>query len=771
MEPDEGKIVRLGSARLTVSRGRLSGVAAMFALIAVVVGAALGPVSSAGAVSAGELYAFGYNRYGQLGSTANNGTGNPNPTPALVSLPGASGQVIQVAAGGDHSLVLTSAGQLYAFGRNSYGQLGSATNNGTVNPSPTPALVGLPGASGQVIQTAAGGEHSLALTSTGQLYAFGLNLWGQLGSATNGGTFNPNSTPALVSFPGASGQVIQIAVGGDHSLALTSTGQLYAFGNNYYGQLGNATNNGTDNPNSTPALVGLPGASGRVVQIAAGLFHSLALTSTGQLYAFGNNYYGQLGNATNNGTENPSPTPALVGLPGASGPVIQIAGGFYHSLALTSTGQPYAFGRNSSGQLGSVTNSGTNNPSPTPALVGLPGASGQAIQIAAGYAHGLALTSTGQLYAFGANQVGELGIATNSGTLNPNPTPARVALPGDATIETIARGPTALHTLVVISNLAVATGSLPDGTAAAAYGAQLQASGGIAPYRWSASGLPVGVSVDLTSGAIAGTPTSSGSYPVSITVTDSYGITASRTLTLTVTPAAVAAVKTLSTSGPVASLTIDCRGTTGQRCAGAWTITTHRRKRGNTIIGVSARPKPKQTTTIVTVANGSYTIPAGKPTTLRLALNATGKRLLNRFWRLPTTLKLTGTLTHSRTLTFTYPKIAPRLTLQFKATRGGYQVATLKLTGLPSGATVEVRCHGDGCPFARRTQHLRSRQTQLALTGVLSRSVLAANTTVRIDVTARDRVGKAFILTTPKTQPRLRCLTPGTHNLVSCTPT
>ena len=770
MEPDEGKIVRLGCARSTVFRGRLRSVVVGLALIALVVAATLGPVSSAGAVSAGELYGFGANSSGQLGSTTNIGTGNSNPTPALVSLPAASGQVTQIAAGGEHSLALTSTGQLYAFGDNFFGQLGSTTNSGTINPVPTPVLVGLSGASGHVIQIAAGRIHSLVLTSTGQLYAFGYNFYGELGSTANVGTGNPNPTPALVSLPGASGQVIQIAAGGDHSLALTSTGQLYAFGRNFFGQLGRPGNSGTGNPNPEAALVELLGASGPVVQIAAGGDHSLALTSTGQLYAFGRNFFGQLGIATNSGTGNPNPEAALVSLPGASGPVVQIAAGVNHSLALTSTGQLYAFGGNRYGQLGSATNSGTDNPSPAPAPVGIQVSSGQVIQIAADGEQSLALTSTGQLYAFGANYVGQLGIATNSGTLNPNPTPARVALPGDATIETVARGSAALHTLVVISNLAVATGSLPDGAAAAPYGAQLRASGGIAPYRWSASGLPVSVSVDPTSGAIAGTPTSSGSYPVSITVTDNYGITASRTLTLTVTPAAVASLKTLSTSGPLASLTIDCRGTSGQRCAGAWTITTHQRKRGNTIIGVSAKAKPKQTTTIVTVANGSYTIHAGKPATLRLPLNATGKRLLNRFWRLPTILKLTGNLTHTRTLTFAYLKIASRLTVQFRATRGGYQVATLKLSGLPTGATVEVRCHGEGCRFARRAQKLRARQTQLALTGLFSRSVLAPNTTLRIDITARDRVGKAFIFTTPKTQPRLRCLTPATHNLVSCTP-
>src|SRR6202011_5378324 len=154
---------------------------------------------------------------------------------------------------------------------------------------------------------------------------------------TNNGTFNANPTPTLVTLPGATGPVVQVAAGYEHSLAVTSAGQLYAFGLNHDGELGNATNNGTSNPNPTPTLVTLPGATGPVVEAAAGEYQSLAVTSSGQLYAFGMNYYGELGSPTNNGTGNPNPTPALVTLPGATGPVVDAVAGQYFSLAVTST--------------------------------------------------------------------------------------------------------------------------------------------------------------------------------------------------------------------------------------------------------------------------------------------------------------------------------------------------------------------------------------------------------------------------------------------------
>jgi alpha-tubulin suppressor-like RCC1 family protein len=389
---------------------------------------------------AGQVFAFGLNNDGQLGSTANSGTKNPNPTPALVVLPGATGPVTQVATGVNHSLVVTSTGQLYAFGQNYYGQLGNANAVGSRGANPIATLVTLPGATGPITEAAAGSNYSLAVSSTGQLYAFGDNRYGQLGNANNNGFLAANPTPTLVALPGASGPVIEVSAGSFHTLVLTSTGQLYAFGLNEYGQLGSMANNGNDEANSTPTLVTLPGASGPVTEISAGSEYSLALTATGQLYAFGLNTYGQLGSTANNGNENANPTPTLVTLPGASGSVSEISAGPTHGLALTSTGQLYAFGDNRFGQLGNTSNNGVAAANPTPTPVTLPGAGGPVSDISAGDSDSLAVTSTGQLYAFGINTYGQLGSTANNGDNNANPTPTPVPLPAGTTIEAVAQG-------------------------------------------------------------------------------------------------------------------------------------------------------------------------------------------------------------------------------------------------------------------------------------------------------------------------------------------
>jgi hypothetical protein len=209
------------------------------------------------------------------------------------------------------------------------------------------------------------------VTSTGQLFAFGDNYYGALGNATNDGTHTANQSPALVTLPGATGPVKLVSAGNYSSFAVTSTGQLFAFGLNSEGELGNATNNDA-NPNPTPTLVTLPGATGGVSQVAGGDTHTLAVTTTGQVYGFGDNFYGELGNANHNDSGAPNPTPTPVPLPSQQGPASQVAAGVGFSAVVTSAGQLYTFGDNEHGALGRPANSGNGNPNPLAATVSFP---------------------------------------------------------------------------------------------------------------------------------------------------------------------------------------------------------------------------------------------------------------------------------------------------------------------------------------------------------------------------------------------------------------
>ena len=155
----------------------------------------------------------------------------------------------------------------------------------------------------------------------------------------------------------------QITAGAEHTCALTE-GEVSCWGNNYYGQLGNPTNNGTNTANPTPTPVaGLTG----VTAIAAGYIHTCAVAA-GTVSCWGNNYHGQLGSTTNNSTNTPNPTPTQVlGLTG----VTAITAGDLHTCAVAASTMSF-WGRNFDGQLGNTTNNGTNtaNPTPTP-LAGL----------------------------------------------------------------------------------------------------------------------------------------------------------------------------------------------------------------------------------------------------------------------------------------------------------------------------------------------------------------------------------------------------------------
>lgn len=352
---------------------------------------ALGEWQTCALVDDGVVKCFGSNRYGQLGTTTNNNTLNPNPTPAAVPL---SAPATQVATGSNHTCALLTDGTVVCFGNNFYGQLGTTTNNNTLNPNPTPASVPL---GAPATQIATGSYHTCALLADGMVKCFGHNHRGQLGIATNSGTGNPNPAPTVVVLGGSATQIVAKE---NHTCVLLVDGSVKCFGDNYYGQLGTATNNYSSNPNPTPAFVPL-GAS--ALQISTGGYHSCALLAAGSLKCFGVNDSGQLGTTTNNGngTANPTPTTAPLGTVAT-----QLSVGVLHTCVLITDGSARCFGRNNYGQLGIAANSGTLAANPIPTAVPL-GAS--ATQITAGYLHTCALLTDGSVTCFGDNLHGQLG--------------------------------------------------------------------------------------------------------------------------------------------------------------------------------------------------------------------------------------------------------------------------------------------------------------------------------------------------------------------------
>ena len=353
--------------------------AAMLALMGAVSVRTTETQAAGSSASPGTAWAWGYNLRAELG----NGTNTGSNIPVQVSL--AAGTTVHAVAGGEsHSLALTSTGQVLAWGSNFWGQLG----NGSTSNSSIPVQVSQP--SGTVTAIASGENHSLALNSAGQVLAWGSNSHGQLGN----GSTTDSSLPVVAGVPVPS---TAIAGGGNHTLALTTAGDVASWGDNSFGQLGN----GTTTDRSTPGRVSLPSGT-TAIAIAGGFLHSLAVTSTGQVMAWGHNGYGQLGN----GTFTDSALPVQVSLP-AGTTITAVAAAERHSLALTSTGQVLAWGDNGDGELG---NGGTAASS-SPVAVSLP-AGTTVTAIASGGLHSLALTSTGLVLAWGYGITGDLGNGT-----------------------------------------------------------------------------------------------------------------------------------------------------------------------------------------------------------------------------------------------------------------------------------------------------------------------------------------------------------------------
>ncbi|MCL2445034.1 IPT/TIG domain-containing protein [Candidatus Saccharibacteria bacterium] len=312
--------------------------------------------------------------------------------------------IVEISAGTNHTLALDSNGQIWAWGANGNGQLGNGTNTA----SSVPVEVDMTGVlySRDIIQIVGGAPHTLALDSEGQIFAWGLNTSGQLGDGTN----TNSNIPVAVDITGALAgrRVVQIAASHHASLALDSEGRVFSFGGNWSGQLGDDTNINSN----IPVEVDMTGvlAGRRVVQIASGNEHYLALDSEGQIFAWGLNTSGQLGN----GTFTNSSVPVEVDMTGvlAGRDIVQISTSTSHSLALDSEGRIFTWGNGGSGQLGN----GTNTASSVPVEVDMTGvlAGRRVVQIAAGGDHTLALDSSGQIWTWGGNANGQLGDGTNT---------------------------------------------------------------------------------------------------------------------------------------------------------------------------------------------------------------------------------------------------------------------------------------------------------------------------------------------------------------------
>ena len=306
------------------------------------------------------------------------------PTPVA----GITGTVTQIATSNSDGYALTSNGEVFAWGVNNYGELG----NGTTSPYETHAVqVEFP--SGVTIATLADPmpfDGALAIDSTHHVWAWGLNGTGDL--CLTGLPGHEALRPVELSL----GDVTLATGARTHSL-FDSGGKVYACGSGDAGELGNGSTNITSTP--TP-VVGLPTVG--VTALTSSWEGSGALLSNGDYYNWGYNTAGQLGNGT---TAN-SAVPVMVTLPASVSQVFQGGSGATNgqTVALLSNGSTWAWGANSKGQVGN----GTKANATSPVSVKVP--SGVIFdKVNSGGYSSYAIDTSGQLWAWGGNQNGQLG--------------------------------------------------------------------------------------------------------------------------------------------------------------------------------------------------------------------------------------------------------------------------------------------------------------------------------------------------------------------------
>uniref|UniRef100_H3B372 HECT-type E3 ubiquitin transferase n=1 Tax=Latimeria chalumnae TaxID=7897 RepID=H3B372_LATCH len=337
--------------------------------------AALRPVQLIGgeqtlfAVTAdGKLYATGYGAGGRLGI---GGTESVSTPTLLESIQHVFIKKVAVNSGGKHCLALSSEGEVYSWGEAEDGKLGHGNRSPCDRPRVIESLRGI-----EVVDIAAGGAHSACITAAGELYTWGKGRYGRLGHGDSEDQLKPKLVEALQGY-----RVIDVACGsGDaQTLCLTDDDTVWSWGDGDYGKLGRGGSDGCKVPMKIDSLTGLG-----VTKVECGSQFSVALTKSGAVYTWGKGDYHRLGHGSDDHVRRPRQVQGLQGKK-----VIAIATGSLHCVCCTEDGEVYTWGDNDEGQLGDGTTNAIQRPRLVAALQGK-----KINRVACGSAHTLAWSTS-----------------------------------------------------------------------------------------------------------------------------------------------------------------------------------------------------------------------------------------------------------------------------------------------------------------------------------------------------------------------------------------
>ncbi len=360
------------------------------------------------------VFFWGRNNDGQIGNGTTLNVSNPVDITSEFNL-NMNEVISNVYLGSKHSLAITSNGRVFTWGLNSDGQLGDGTTLNKNTPIDiTSELNLLPGE--KVIQAAIGlSNRSYVITTLGRVFAWGDNSSGQLGD----GTTDVRLTPVEITHQfglETNETIVQINVGGGNSSAISSLGRLFTWGVNNVGQLGDGTKISSTTPKDITSNFDL-NTDEIIIQSSFGNSMASALTSSGRVFVWGRGDHGQLTVDSVYEMLYPTDVTSVFNLNNDE-IVVQISMGLLHCALITSEGRMFTWGMNTSGEIGDGTTSIVALPQDITSMLNL-NQDEKIVQISLGSSYTFAITSQGRIFSWGDNSFYQLGDGTTNSSSIP----------------------------------------------------------------------------------------------------------------------------------------------------------------------------------------------------------------------------------------------------------------------------------------------------------------------------------------------------------------
>jgi len=374
-------------------------------------------------VEPGDVYAFGYGYYGQLGVDA-------ITVNVPVQIPNLH-RIIRIATGEAHSLAVSETGAIYSWGCNRYGQLG---HGDTVHRKVPTQIESLKNA--EVVEIACGTQHSVVLLHEsdaveGDVYTFGCGSLGRLGHGEDQHVRVPKLVNAL-----RGKQIVQIAAGNWYTMVISENGSVFSWGYNRFGQTGHGKATTQAFPRHVSSLY-----NNSIIKVACGKHHALFWTEdSGDLYSIGSGVCGQLGTRNRKMQTSPVLIDRFNGMD-----FTHVAAGYNHNIVLDSNSNVYAWGYFSRDHLGLPESQEEYHANPFSVDLQSLGRE-RAEAVYAGGWHSAIVSDHGNLYTWGCGYRGRLGVGEVDDEYYPT-TPIKVeGLRGKNVVSVSCGGS---HTLVI----------------------------------------------------------------------------------------------------------------------------------------------------------------------------------------------------------------------------------------------------------------------------------------------------------------------------------